>query len=96
MATIRVGSKGTVVIPRDVREQLGIAEGSLLLIDLKDGEVRLRPAMAVPVEIYTRERQAHFILNDAIDDASYKKARKIVKAMGVDPDSIAHDRPTKR
>lgn len=93
MDTVRVGAKGTIVIPHELREKLGIATGSLMLIDVCDREMRLRPAVPVPVETYSKERQALFILNDAIDAPSYEQARERVRALGVDPDSIKHDRP---
>ena len=38
-----VGAKGQVVIPKDMREQLGIAPGSGIIFDLRDGEIVVRP-----------------------------------------------------
>ena len=38
-----VGAKGQVVIPKDMRQQLGIAPGSGIIFDLRDGEIIVRP-----------------------------------------------------
>jgi hypothetical protein len=45
------------------------------------------------MERYTPERKAEFLLNNAIDDADYCEARKEVRELGLDPDSIPHLRP---
>jgi len=40
------------------------------------------------IEIYTDERIAEFLLNNAIDYEDYLSAREEVKALGLDPDAI--------
>jgi hypothetical protein len=50
--------------------------------------------MVVPVERYTPERKAEFLLNNAVDAADYRKARKQVRKLGLDPDAIPHRRPS--
>lgn len=91
---IQVRSKGVIVIPAELRKELGIEEGSLLLIEKTEKGLMLRPAVAVPVETYTPVRKAQFLLNDAFDAASYARARELVAAMGLDPDTVPHERPT--
>jgi len=44
MSTVSVSSKGQVVIPKDVRQRLGIRAGSRLEVSDTAGEVRLRLA----------------------------------------------------
>ena len=41
--THRVGPKGQVVIPKDMREQLGIGPGDEVEFVLEDGAVRVEP-----------------------------------------------------
>jgi len=48
------------------------------------------------MERYTPERKAEFLLNHAIDPADYREARKEVRKLGLDPDSIPHQRPTRK
>jgi bifunctional DNA-binding transcriptional regulator/antitoxin component of YhaV-PrlF toxin-antitoxin module len=43
-----------------------------------------------PIERYTPERKAEFLLSNAIDEADYRRARKEVLKLGIDPDSIPH------
>jgi AbrB family looped-hinge helix DNA binding protein len=46
--THRVGPKGQVVIPKPMRDQLGIAPGDEVDFTLEDGAVRVEPAGAQP------------------------------------------------
>jgi len=72
---------------------MGLDEGSLVLVEEDRGGVVIRPAVALPVEIYTPERKAEFLLENAIDRNDYALARKAVRKMGLDPDRIPHNRP---
>lgn len=92
--TTKVGKRGTVVIPAAVRRRFGFDEGSLIVVEERDDGVLLRPATAVPVEIYTPERKAEFLLTNAIDEEDYLEAREEVKKLGLDPDTILHQRPS--
>jgi len=53
----------------------------------------MRPRTFVTVGTYSNERKAEFLLNNAVDDADYIEARKEVRKLGLDPDSIPHQRP---
>ena len=46
------------------------------------------------IERYTPRRRAQFLLQNAVDAADYSAARREVRKLGLDPDSIPHDRPT--
>jgi AbrB family looped-hinge helix DNA binding protein len=92
----KVGRRGTVVLPAKLRRRLGIEEGSFVVAEERENGILIRPAKVVPVEVYTPERRAEFLLNNAIDAADYRRARSEVKRMGVDPDRITHHQPRKR
>jgi hypothetical protein len=47
----------------------------------------------LPVERYTPERKAEFLLSNALDAKDYREARKEVRKLGLDPDKIRHRRP---
>jgi len=40
----KIGPKGQVVIPKDVREMLNIKPGSKVLIEVFENEIRIKPA----------------------------------------------------
>lgn len=44
--TYRVGPKGQVVIPKEMRDQLGICPGDVVDFVLEDGAVRVEPRRA--------------------------------------------------
>jgi hypothetical protein len=52
----------------------------------------IRPAVVVPIERYTPERKAEFLLSNAVDEADYRSAQRAVRKLGLDPDSIPHVR----
>jgi AbrB family looped-hinge helix DNA binding protein len=94
MQSARVGKRGAIVVPAKLRKRFGIEEGSIVIAEETEDGILIRPAMVVPVERYSPERKAEFLLSNAIDDADYRKARKEVRKLGLDPDSILHLRPT--
>lgn len=93
--TCKVGKRGTVVIPASLRRRYGIKEGSLVIAEERAEGVLIRPATALPVEIYSPERRAEFLLSNAVDAEDYERARKAVRKLGLDPDAIPHFNPTK-
>jgi AbrB family looped-hinge helix DNA binding protein len=92
-SSARVGKRGAIIVPAHLRKRFGIEEGSLVTAEEKEEGILIRPAVIVPVERYTPERKAEFLLSNAIDETDYRSARKAVRKMGLDPDSIPHARP---
>jgi AbrB family looped-hinge helix DNA binding protein len=92
----KVGRRGTIVLPAKLRRRLGIEEGSFVVAEERADGILIRPATVLPVEIYTPERRAEFLLNNAVSAEDYRRARAEVKRMGLDPDRIKHHRPAKR
>ena len=92
-ATTKVGKRGTVVIPAPLRRRFGLEEGSLVLAEAREDGVLIRPAMAVPVEIYSPERKAEFLLSNAVDEEDYERAKEKVRKLGLEPATIPHSRP---
>jgi len=89
----RVGKRGAIIVPAGLRKRFGIEEGTIVTAEEKDNGILIRPAVIVPVERYTPQRKAEFLLSNAVDEADYRSARKAVRKMGLDPDSIPHARP---
>lgn len=93
MESAKVGKRGAIVVPARLRKRFGIEEGSMVTAEEKDDGILIRPAVLVPVERYSTQRKAEFLLSTAATDADYRKARKAVRDLGLDPDSIPHERP---
>ena len=89
----KVGKRGTVVIPSGLRRKYGLKEGSWVVMEDRPDGLMLRPAVTLPLEIYTPERKAEFLLNNAVTPEDYSWAIKEVRKMGIDPDAIPHEKP---
>ena len=93
MESAKVGKRGAIVVPAKLRKRFGIEEGTIVIAEEKEDGILIRPAVVVPVERYTPERKAEFLLSNAIERADYRRARKEVLKLGLDPDSIPHHKP---
>jgi len=89
----KVGKRGAIVVPAKLRKRFGIEEGTVVIAEEREDGILIRPAVVVPVERYTAERKAEFLLSNATTGADYRRARKEVEKLGLDPDSIPHRRP---
>lgn len=57
---INTNERGTITLPKDLRQRLGLPDGGQVVAeDTVDG-VLLRSGVTFPVEIYTDERVAEF------------------------------------
>lgn len=89
----RIGKRGTLVIPAALRRRFGLSEGATVIAEETEDGILIRPAVTLPIESYSPERRAEFLLSNATDDRDYARARAEVEAMGLDPDAIQHHRP---
>ncbi len=89
----RVGKRGTFVIPAKLRRRFGLEEGSEVIAEETPQGILIRPAVTVPLELYSDERKAEFLLSNAVDAEDYSRALEEVRAMGLDPSKIDHHRP---
>lgn len=91
--TGKIGRRGTAVIPAALRRRFGIDEGSLVIIEETPEGILIRPAVALPVEHYSPERKAEFLLSNTTDAKDYAKAVKAVRRLGLDPEGVPHRKP---
>jgi AbrB family looped-hinge helix DNA binding protein len=96
MDTARIGKRGTLVIPAKLRQRFALKEGDLLITEEREDGILLRPAVAVPVEIYTPQRKAEFLLNNAVSQRDYDNACEAIRAMGLDSAAIANTEDVRR
>ena len=91
--TVYVGQSGDVPLPTSIQERAGIAAGSAVTLEARDGMIIVRTSDFDP-EIYTPERKAEFLLSNAVDATDYAVACGEVIKMGLDPNRIPHERPS--
>ena len=61
---VRVGKRGVIVIPKEVREKLGIVEGMVLELSVKDDEIILKTK-----DLWSKLRERGKRLKINIDEA---------------------------
>jgi len=96
MQTVKMGKRGTILLPASFRKQLGLSGGSLLVTEAKDGEIHLRPALPCEPERWTPERTAYFMLNNCVTQEEWDAMVPDVVAMGLDPNRIEGIEPAHR
>lgn len=57
---VEVKKKGVIVIPKVIRDLLGVKEGSKLRLEVKDGKIILEPEKKVNVEEVERNLEEHW------------------------------------
>ncbi len=93
LETTKIGKRGVLVVPARLRKRFGFEEGAIVVAEEREDGILIRPAAVVPIETYTHERKAEFLLSNVVDETDYKRARKEVEALGLNPDTIPHRRP---
>lgn len=94
--TTKIGKRGALVIPAGLRRKYGFEEGSIVVAEAREEGVLLRPAVTLPLERYTPERKAEFLLNNAVTPEDYAWALEEIKKIGIDPKTILHKKPKRR
>jgi len=89
---VPIGKRGTIVIPANLRRRFGFDEGSIVITEEKENGLLIRPAVVNPVEIYSPEKKAYFLLSNTTDKEDYLEACKEVKKLGINPDDIKHEK----
>ncbi|MBI1388637.1 MAG: AbrB/MazE/SpoVT family DNA-binding domain-containing protein [bacterium] len=92
--TSKIGKRGAFVIPSSLRDRFGLEEGSVVIAEEREEGVLIRPAVVFPIEKYSKERKAELLLSNAINLDDYNRILVEIRAMGLDPESIPHEKPT--
>ncbi len=86
--TIKMGKRGTLVLPANLRKRFGLSDGSILNVEATADGIKVRPAVVYDVEIYTPERRAELLLNNAMTQEEWDEVAAEVRADGLDPHKI--------
>lgn len=71
--TTTVGSRGTVVIPADLRRRPGLEEASPVIAEPRKEGLLLRPATGVPLDTYGPERTG------GLQNAAQRRATPVLR-----------------
>lgn len=91
-ATVDEG--GNLVIPEEFRRRHGLDGDAKVVVESTEDGLLLRPVDSLSRHTYSDERRAEFLLSNASSDEEYRKAVETVRAMGLDPEHVPHDRPS--
>ena len=72
-ATVTITSRGVITLPAKLREALGLKADDHLIAETTPEGLLLRPAVTLPIEIYTPEREEEF------DQAEAELARVLAR-----------------
>jgi AbrB family looped-hinge helix DNA binding protein len=85
-ATVTMNSRGVITLPAKLRQALGLKAEDRLIAEATADGLLLRPAVTLPIEMYTAEREREFDaaeadLADILDakTVARKRARKDVR-----------------
>lgn len=72
--SIQISERGVMTLPKPLRRTLGVEKGGIVMVDVEENGVVLRPAAAFPIELYTDDRVAEF------DEADRELAKRLAGA----------------
>jgi antitoxin PrlF len=64
-ATLTITSRGVITLPAKLREALGLKADDQLIAETTADGLLLRPAVTLPVEVYSPEREREFDAEEA-------------------------------
>ena len=71
-ATVEINSRGTITLPAKLRKALGLSPNDILIAETTEEGLLLKPAVVLPLEIYSPERLAEFAAEEEELDQWYK------------------------
>jgi len=77
--TLTVTDRGTVTLPAKLRRALGIKADDQLIAEATPEGLLLRPAITLPIEIYSEKRIAEFDAAEAELDKVLRRRRPPVR-----------------
>ena len=75
-ATLAISSRGVLTLPAKIREAVGLRPDDPVIAEVTADGLLLRPAVTLPVEIYTEARVREFDAAEAELARVLKKKRK--------------------
>lgn len=76
--TLIVSGRGQITLPASMRKHLGIAPGSAVIVEERDGELMVKPAAVVEIDTYSDAQIAEWDREDAL---SADERRRILASL---------------
>ena len=67
--TLIVSSRGQLTLPANLRKRFGIKDGGAVILEERDNELVIKPAMVLEVEMYTDAQVSAWDEADRLEDA---------------------------
>ncbi len=64
--TLIVSGRGQITLPAGMRKRMGIAPGSAVIVEERDGELMLKPAAVLEIDTYSDAQIADWDREDAL------------------------------
>ncbi len=64
---LTISKKGQVTLPAELRKKMGLEAGGTVIAEERNGELILRPAAVVEIDLYTDEQIARWDEEDRLD-----------------------------
>jgi antitoxin PrlF len=71
-----INERGVITIPAALRQSLGLKANDELILEEADGGILMRPAISVPLEVYTEQRIREFARDDKAIGAYLPKRKR--------------------
>lgn len=78
--TLIVSNRGQLTLPANLRKRFGIKDGGAIILEERDNELVLKPAMVLEVEMYTDAQVKEWDEADRLDDAERHSVRQRLAA----------------
>ena len=77
---LTVSSRGQITLPAEMRRHLGIEPGGAVIVEDFRGELRLKPAAVLEVELFSDRAIAEWDQADALTDQELQQILKRLQA----------------
>ena len=71
--TLIVSRRGQLTLPANLRKRLGIKDGGVVILEERDNEMVLKPAVVLEVEMYTQAQVLAWDEADLLEDTERKR-----------------------
>jgi AbrB family looped-hinge helix DNA binding protein len=82
---VKLSSKGQIVIPKEVREKLGLKAGDKIKLEVEEGRrVIIQPSVKPPKDVFVKAGDR--LIEEALQEAKRvdeEKIREMLKSLGV-------------